>query len=573
MSAVRYRISSWLRGLSLLAGLNAVIAAAASPASIQTNDQDMVSASGLLNIGKPGEAIRLLEALRARDPGNVAATRLLARAYLRSEQADAAIAVLQQILTKQPDAPQELYGLGLAHAMKHEADAAFEWFGKAKATRKFDMTTLQSDKHLDFLHPDPRFAALLPVASDFANPFVENVKIIAEWDGEHANDQFGWIARSLGDIDGDGIPDFVTSAPTSAAGGEQSGRVYVYSTRSHKLLWSTDGKTGDQLGSGVESAGDTDGDGVQDVIASAPGAAAAYVYSGKDGRVLLTVRGENKDDNFGNHVASAGDIDHDGHADFISGAPNNGAGGKDAGRAYVYSGKDAHVLLTLTGADPGDQFGSAVTGYSDGRRTLLVIGAPGAGPQHTGRVYIYDGLTQKPKFTFDADASGNKLGYMFLAVLGDVDGDGTPDIYASDWSNAAKGPATGRIYVLSGKTGKLLFARTGQTAGEGFGTTHAFAGDIDHDGRADLVVGSWQYAGAAISGGRAYLYSGKTGALLKTYTDRIPGDTFGFDAIALGDVDGDGSSDLLITAAWSGVHGFHSGRVFVISSGIEAASH
>jgi hypothetical protein len=83
-----------------------------------------------------------------------------------------------------------------------------------------------------------------------------------------------------------------------------------------------------------------------------------------------------------------------------------------------------------------------------------------------------------------------------------------------------------------------------------------------------LIVGAWQYAGAAASGGRAYLYSGKDGTLLKTYTCRIPGDTFGFDAVSLGDVDADGTADFLITSAWSGVHGFHSGRVFVLSSGV-----
>jgi hypothetical protein len=157
---------------------------------------------------------------------------------------------------------------------------------------------------------------------------------------------------------------------------------------------------------------------------------------------------------------------------------------------------------------------------------------------------------------------------MFVSVLGDTDGDGVPDIYASDWSNTAKGRSTGRVYVHSGADGHRLLTLTGDTAGEGFGTTLAVAGDVDHDGHADLVVGSWQYAGAAISGGRAILYSGKDGSILKTYTCKTPGDTFGFDAVGLGDVDGDGADDLLITSGWSSVHGFHSGRVFILASGV-----
>jgi hypothetical protein len=124
------------------------------------------------------------------------------------------------------------------------------------------------------------------------------------------------------------------------------------------------------------------------------------------------------------------------------------------------------------------------------------------------------------------------------------------------------------VYVHSGKTGRRLLTLTGETAGEGFGTCPAPAGDVDGDGHADLIVGSWQYAGAAVSGGRAYLYSGKDGRLLATYTCRIPGDTFGFDAVGMGDVDGDGTVDFLITSAWSGLHGFHSGRMFLISSGV-----
>ncbi|HZX91517.1 MAG TPA: FG-GAP-like repeat-containing protein [Rudaea sp.] len=528
----------------------------------------LVAAAGLINTGKLADAAKILEDLRRRDPANAQVLRLLGRAYLRNKQFDQALAVMQEILAKQPDAPQELYGVGVIHAARNETDAAFAWLGKAKATHRIDMTMIQADPNLAGLHDDPRFAVLLPKPEDFENPFVENVKIIREWDGESANDQFGWIARSLGDVDGDGVADFVTSAPTRNAGGEQAGRVYVYSTRTGKLLWTADGRSGDQLGTGLESAGDVDGDGVQDVIASAIGSDTAYVYSGKDGHVLLTLHGEAKGDNFGNHASTAGDIDRDGYADVIVGAPANKAGGEGAGRAYVYSGKDGHVLLTLTGEHAGDQFGSAVTGYTDAKHTFLVVGAPTAGARKTGRVYVYDKLTDKPKFTFDSDSTGNLLGYMFLAVPGDVDGDGVPDIYASDWSNAAKGPATGRVYVYSGRTGKVLLTLTGETAGEGFGTTHATAGDVNHDGHADLIVGSWQYAGAAISGGRAYLYSGRDGKLLRTYTNRIPGDTFGFDAVAIGDADGDGITDLLITSAWSAIHGFHSGRVFVISSGV-----
>jgi hypothetical protein len=555
--------------LAIALGACAALALAAAADS----DARLPQAGRLLQTGKAEEAAKLLEDIVKAHPANTSALRLLGDARLRLGKPDDALAAYEKVLAIEPDSPRALFGVAAAHARRGEADAAFVWLGKAKATRKLDMTPLQSDKNFDALRSDSRYAALLPTPEDFRNPFVEDVKLIREWDGEGANDQFGWIARSVGDVDGDGVPDFVTSAPTKAIGGEAAGRVYVYSTASGKLLWSVDGKPGDQLGTGVESAGDTDGDGVQDVIASAPGSDTAYVYSGKDGHVLLTLHGEAKGDNFGNHVSSAGDVDRDGRADVIVGAPANKAGGESAGRAYVYSGKDGRVLLTLTGERAGDQFGSAVTGFSDARRTLLVVGAPGGGARKSGRVYVYDGLAQKAKFTFDSDETGSKLGMMFLSVLGDVDGDGVPDVYASDWSNTAKGQSTGRVYVYSGRSGKPLFALTGETEGEGFGTTQSIAGDVDGDGHADLIVGSWQYAGAAISGGRAYLYSGKDAHLIRTYTCKTPGDTFGFDAVALGDVDRDGTADFLITSGWSSVHGFQSGRVLLISSGVRRSKH
>src|SRR5207253_55791 len=118
---------------------------------------------------------------------------------------------------------------------------------------------------------DPRFARLMPKPEDFANPFVEKVKIIHEWVGETKGDQFGWIARNIGDVDGDKVNDLTTSAPTYQVNGQPAGRVYVYSGKSGKLLWTQTGQPGDRLGIGIEGAGDTNHDGIPDVIAAAPG--------------------------------------------------------------------------------------------------------------------------------------------------------------------------------------------------------------------------------------------------------------------------------------------------------------
>ncbi len=523
--------------------------------------------------GDPAAAIAILKEVTAHEPGNAHAWRVLGYASLKAKEPQGAITAYARSLELEPAFPAAMYNLAVGYALAGDRENAFAWLAKTAATRKLDMTQIEADADFASLKEDPRFRALLPTPEEFAHPFVEPAVVLKEWDGEGMNDQFGWIARNIGDVDGDGANDVVTSAPTRPIDGKPAGRIYVYSSRSGRLLWSADGRPDEQLGTGVEGAGDINHDGAPDVVAGAPGGGRALVYSGRDGKVLLTLEAENKDDSFGRHASGAGDVDGDGYADVIVGAPGNDAGGEDAGRAYVYSGRTGRPLLTLTGERAGDGFGSTVAGWADRKRRFLIVGAPAAGPSRHGRTYVYDALSARPKFVIEADDTGNALGMMFVSILGDVDGDGVPDIYATDWSNAARGARTGRIYVHSGRTGSRLLTLTGETAGEGFGIGPAAAGDVDGDGRADLIVGAWQYAEAAVSGGRATLYSGKDGRTLKAWTCKVPGDTFGFDAVGMGDVDRDGTIDLLVTSAWSGIHGYHSGRVFLISSGIRRAGH
>lgn len=555
----------------LLGLLTAPAPAAALTAQTAPTDSipTIQQAIGLIQQGDFAGAADVAEKVADREPDNARAWSVLGFARRRAGDTDGAVEAYRRAMEFDAVRPQAIYNLGMIHAERGDVDRAFELLLEAKATGRLDMTQVGMDPASSQLREDPRYASLFPDEEAFADPFVEPARIIHEWRGESAGDQFGWIARNIGDVDGDGVADAVTSAPTRTIGEAQNaGRVYVYSGRSGALLWTADGEAGDQLGLGVEAAGDLNADGVPDVGAGAPGNDRAYVFSGVDGSVLLALEPPNAPEFFGREIMDLGDVDGDGHDDIIVGAPRSATpAGQNVGRAYIVSGADGSVLLELTGEGPGDAFGSAAAGYRDGERTIVAIGAPNAGRSNGGRVYVYAGrgLSEQPAFVIEADDTGSQLGGMFISVVGDVDADGAPDVYASDWANGAKGQNTGRIFVHSGRTGERLLSLTGEASGDGFGIGPADAGDVNGDGHDDLVIGAWQQATAAPAGGKVYLFSGADGSLLREYTGKVMGETFGFDATGMGDVDGDGTIDFLLTSAWSAVNGPRSGRVYIVS--------
>ena len=376
--------------------------------------------------------------------------------------------------------------------------------------------------------------------------------------GEVGGDVFGWVADNVGDVDQDGIDDYAITSPFHDTAGDMSGRVYVYSGASGVELFTVDGvAAGDNFGNAVAGAGDVDGDGRADVVIGAPGTTganpgAASVHSGLDGSVLLAWTGEVGGDRFGYKVAGPGDVDGDGVPDVIIGADLWDGAGVDAGRAYVYSGASGNPIHVFDGPEPGGRFGAGVSGIGDrdgDGRADLIVGARDAGAASGGRAYVYDGASGALVTTLDTDATGENFGEDFLGEAGDVNADGTPDFYVADWRNAALGSQTGRVFVYSGSDFTLLLTLTGETSGEGFGVGRTQPGDIDGDGFDDLVFGSFQASDGASGGGRVGVFSGASGARLWRYTGENGGWNLGFDVAAMGDVDGDGEVDYLATAA------------------------
>ncbi len=230
----------------------------------------------------------------------------------------------------------------------------------------------------------------------------------------------------------------------------------------------------------------------------------------------------------------------------------------------------ATSAVTSPGERPGERFGSTVAGDVDpSGTTRIVVGAPDAGPAMRGTVRMYESdrtqsTTLRPTHTLTPQDTGSEFGGMFLSFVGEIDADGTPDVFVTDWSDAARGPSTGRAYVFSGASGARLQVFTGEAPGDCLGIGVGDAGDLDGDGRTELVFGAWRHGSAAPVAGRVYLHRAD-GRLWQTYTAKVMGETFGFDATGIGDLDGDGVGDLLLTSAWAPVGGARTGRVFVLA--------
>jgi len=375
--------------------------------------------------------------------------------------------------------------------------------------------------------------------AQFAEPDAE---VLYTLHAEAPGDGFGFVAEKIGDIDGDRAPDFVVGAPQSAAGGVLAGRAYVFSGRTGALLHTVTGEANNRLGFSVTGPGDLDRDGTPDYVVGGLGRVIAL--SGADHHILFDVRVPGEA--FGFSVGGAGDVNRDRFPDVTAGAF---AANAAAGKVYILSGKDGSVLRTQLGPNGGAGLGQGVSGIDDVNHDGVpdqVAAAPGAGPNFLGAAFVYSGRDGAPLRTLEPDPTAITFGQFFVHDAGDVDRDGVGDILIGDFNDTEVGAAAGKAYVFSGRTGDRLWVFLGEAAGDGFGIGRG-AGDIDHDHHADLILASFNSSAGAPSGGKVFLYSGKDGHVIRTLTGTVAGHQLGFDALALGDVDRDHTTDFLIS--------------------------
>ena len=377
-----------------------------------------------------------------------------------------------------------------------------------------------------------------------------NATTLLDPDPEPSTTRFGQTIVTMGDINGDGVPDLAVAAPfqdgdfeTFQRGyGEPQnvGKIFLIDGANLSVLNEFDDPEfqqvqqlhfGGQIGASMAPVADVNGDGITDLIAGVPhhfdatdeseekaNAGEAFVFSGKDGSVLFTLSDPTSEENgkMGAAVTGLGDVDGDGVSDVAVGVPGKDIGGEDGipnvGLVYLFSGRTGALVRTLNHPDQGGTEAGAALGSA-------------------------------------------------LANAGDVDGDGISDVLAG-------APGEGHVFVFSGKTGNLLFDIASPVTEDlhSFGAAVAGGKDFNRDGKPDFVVGAPNSEGLR---GAAYIFNGSDGSLQRTLlpNKRQRLAKFGSSLCISDDLTGDRRPDVAVGAPGQDVKGVRQAGAITVFDG------
>jgi hypothetical protein len=426
--------------------------------------------------------------------------------------------------------------------------------------------------------------------------------------GERDFDRLAKVVTSAGDMNGDGYEDFLISSDSNNS---STGIVYLRygddqplggNVQVENLASFVGTSTGDLFGTSAAGVGDFNGDGYDDVIVGASGAAAngaAYYIPGKAAQYTgakaaenlpTTLIGTPSHDNLGNAVAGLGDMNGDGFDDFAVAASSDNFNGSNAGAIHVYYGSTAgltagevnagnHADMKLIGPNSSDRLGSDLAGLGDVNGDGLddfVVGASGLDVSYVvlGSTTVMNGrsgIVSQADSVFNADnAAMNFAGN--LADAGDINGDGKADLLIGNPGYGDEGAAF--VFYAPFESTEVApdAVFEGEEDGNLAGAAVAGVGDTNGDGYDDFMISDPSLDESHANQGVGYLYYGQStrfsGTLgLSSADKKILGgtsqDNAGTALGAAGDTNGDGYSEILIAAASESSGGDQAGAVYL----------
>jgi hypothetical protein len=422
------------------------------------------------------------------------------------------------------------------------------------------------------------------------------------------DDWAGCAVAGAGDLDQDGYADILIGAKGDDGGGEDAGAVHLFRgpVPADASLANPDTKLVgvgpfQWAGTSVSPAGDMDGDGVGEFLVGAPSAdgeqpwsGVVYVWSGAAAGTFgldsarATLRGEREGDKAGSAVAWAGDLDGDGQSDILVGASMADTGVAEAGIVYMFSGPLVGPIdlvlapVKIMGNGTYDQVGAVVSsagdangdGHEDVMLSTAFVG--------NGMTYLLPGPLEG-EIWLPADALefegeyDNDLAGASLALAGDVDGDDHDDLLIGAAAEDCAAENSGAAYLLAGPLDDSAALATagvelcGESLGAGYaGTRVAGIGDVNLDGLDDILVGAVGDDAGGTDAGAVYLLHGpvtQDGSLADAdakFIGEAAGDTVGYALSPAGDVNGDGRADFLIGAPGIATFGYNTGGAYLV---------
>jgi uncharacterized repeat protein (TIGR01451 family) len=456
--------------------------------------------------------------------------------------------------------------------------------------------------------------------------------------GEYV-DYAGNRLAMIGDVNADGYDDFLIGACYGQSDGIQVGKAYLVLGRP-EANWSQGFDLGnadasfagenhvDHAGEDVAGAGDVNGDGYNDFLIG------AYLHDASEvltntGKIYLVLGrpeadwdwdfeltnadasfvGEAAYDYAGYALTGAGDVNGDGYDDFLISAYTNSEGGTQAGKVYLFLGRQDAAwgqTVSLANADASfiGEIGCSYTGRSvagvgdvngDGYDDFL-IGAYGY--PNDGKAYLLLGRADadwgqgfdlaNADAVFRGEDVGDWAGHA-VASAGDVNSDGLDDFLISDHSCDDGEADVGKVYLILGRTTADWGANFsladvdasfwGAHARDYAGAALSAAGDVNRDGYDDFLIGADGFDATEVltDSGRVYLVLGRpdgwhvdtdlanadTAVDILALDGEAVEDEAGTDVAGGGDVNGDGFGDFLVGAPDNGEAATNAGKVYL----------